>query len=80
MNCIDGQIEFIWSSNYWSSSCWGQRTNVSSTYLNHIYDFNDVYPNTIFSKYYMYMLANTVDNSEPTASPSCQYLSDPIPK
>ena len=28
----------------------------------------------------MYMLANAGDNDEPIASPSCRYISDPIPK
>ena len=55
--------------------------NVSSTYLSHIDGFSDVDPNTISSKYSMYMLANTGDNGEPIASPSsCRYISDPIPK
>ena len=38
--------------------------NVSSTYLSHIDGFSDVDPNTISSKYSMYLLANTGDNSE----------------
>ena len=55
--------------------------NVSSTYLSHIDGFNDVDHITISSKYSMYMLANTGDNAEPKdSSPSCQYISDPIPK
>ena len=79
VNCIDGRIEFTWSSNIWTSSWWGQRMNVSSTYLSHIDGFSDVDPNAISSKYSM--LANTGDNSEPIASPSsCRYISDPIPK
>ena len=51
--------------------------NLSSTYLSHVDDFSDVDPNAISSKYSMYMLA---DNGEPIASPSCRYISDPIPK
>ena len=31
VNCIDGRVEFTWSSNIWTSSYWGQRMNVSST-------------------------------------------------
>ena len=54
--------------------------NVSSTHLNHIDGFNDVDPYAISSKYSMYMLANTGDNGEHKASPSCRYISDPIPK
>ena len=64
VNCIDGQIEFMWSSNIWTSSWWGQRMNVSSTYLSHKDGFSDVDPNAISSKYPMYMLANTGDNGE----------------
>ena len=80
VNCIDGQIEFAWSSNIWFSSWWGQRMNVSSTYLSHIDDFSDVDPNAISSKYSMYMLADTGDKGEPIANPSsCQYISNPIP-
>ena len=62
VNCIDGRIEFTWSSNIWTSSWWGQRMNVSSTYLSHIDGFSEVDPNPIFSKYSMYILANTGDN------------------
>ena len=80
VNCINGRIEFMWSSNIWTSSWWGQRMNVSSTYLSHIDGFSDVDPNVISSKYSMYMLANTGDNGEPIASPSsCRYISDPTP-
>ena len=50
VNCIDGWIEFTWSSNIWTSSWWGQRMNVSSTYLSHIDGFSDVDPNAISSK------------------------------
>ena len=60
VNCIDGRIEFTWSSNVWTSSWWGQRMNVPSTYLSHIDDFNDA----ISSKYSMNMIVNTGDNSE----------------
>ena len=38
--------------------------NVSSTYLSHIDGFSDVDPNAISSKYTMYMLANTGNNSK----------------
>ena len=78
VNCIDGRIEFTWSSNIWTSPLWGQRMNVSSTYLSHIDGFSDVDPYAISSKYSMYMLANTDDNGEPIASPSCcWYISHP---
>ena len=81
VNCIDGRIEFTWSSNGWTFSWWGQRTNVSSTYLSHIDGCSDLDSNAISSKYFMYMLANTGDNGEPIANPSfCRYVSDPIPK
>ena len=81
VNCIDGQIEFTWSSNVWTSSWWGQRMNVSSMYLSYIDGFSDVDPNAISSKYSMYMFANTGDNGETIASSSsCRYISDPIPK
>ena len=81
VNCIDGQIEFMWSSNFWTSSWWGQKMNVSSTYLSHINGFHDIDPNAISSKYSMYMLPYTGDNAEPIASPSsCLYISDPILK
>ena len=54
---------------------------VSSTYLSHIDSFSYVDPNTISSKYSMYMLDNTGNNSEPVASPSSgRYISDPISK
>ena len=79
VNCIDGRIEFTWSSNIWTSSWWGQRMNVSSMYPSHIDGFSDVDPNVISSKYPMYKFANTGDNGEPIASPSCRYISDPIP-
>ena len=65
VNCIEGRIKFIWSSNVWKSSWWGQGINVSSMYLSHIDGFSDVDPNAISSKYSMCMLANTGDNSEP---------------
>ena len=52
--------------------------NVSSAYLTHIDGFSDVDPNAISSRYSMYMLANTGDNGQPIASPSFQYISDPI--
>ena len=65
VNCIDGRIEFMWSSNIWTSSWWGQRMNVSSTYLSHIDGFSDVDPNAISLKYSMYKLANTGDNGTP---------------
>ena len=81
VNCIDGRIELTWSSNIWTSSWWGLRMNVSSTYLSHRDGLSDVHPNAISSKYSMYMWANTSDNGEPIASPSsCRYLSDPIMK
>ena len=81
VNYIDGWIEFTWSSNVWTSSWWGQRMNMSSTYLSHIDGFSDVDPNAISLKYSMYILANTGDNGEPIASPSsCQHTSDPILK
>ena len=81
MNYINGLIEFTWSSNIWSFSWWGQRMNVSSTYLSHIDGFSDVHPNAISSKYFMYMLANICDNGKPIASPfSCRYIPDPLPK
>ena len=54
--------------------------NVSSTYLSYIDGFSDADPNGISSKYSMYILANTGDNGEPIASPSCRYISDPFPK
>ena len=54
--------------------------NVSSPYQSHIDGFSGVDPNAISSKYSMYMLANTGDNGEPIASPSCWNISDPIPK
>ena len=60
---------------------WGQRMNVSSTYLSYNYNFNDVDSNALSSKYLMYTLVNTGDNRDPIASPySCQYILDPIPK
>ena len=81
VNCIDGRIEFTWSSNMWTSSWRGQRMNVSSTYLSHIDGFSNVDLNDISSKFSMYMLANTGDNGKHIASPSsCWYVSDPIPK
>ena len=81
VNCIDGWIEFTWSSNIWTSSWCSQRMNGSSTYLSHIDGFNEVDPNAISSMYSMYMLAKTGDNGDPIASPSsCRYISDPIPK
>ena len=64
VNCIDGRIEFTWSSNIWTSSWWVQRMNVSSTYLSHKNGFSYVDPNTISSKYSMYMLANIGDNGD----------------
>ena len=51
--------------------------NVSSTYLSLIYGLSVVDPNVISSKY---MLANMGDNDKPIATPSCKYISDPIPK
>ena len=55
--------------------------NISSTYLSYIDVFSEVDPNAIFSKYSMYMLANTGDNGDPIASPSsCQYMLDFILK
>ena len=75
VNCIDGWIEFTWSSNVWTFSWWGQRMNVSSIYLSHINGFSDIDPNAISSKYSMYMLANTGDNGKPKASrSSCWYI------
>ena len=62
VNCIDGRIDFTWSSKIWTSSWWGQRMNVSSTYLSHVDVFTDVDPYAITSKYSLYMLANTGDN------------------
>ena len=53
---------------------------MSSMSLSHIDGFDDVDPNAISSKYSMCMLANTGDNSDPIASPSCWYISDPILK
>ena len=50
-----------------------------SMYRSQIDGFSDVDPNGISSKYSMYMLANTGDNSVPIASPSCRYMHDPIP-
>ena len=44
--------------------------NVSSMYLSHIDGFSDIDPNAISSKYFMYMLTNTGDISEPIANPS----------
>ena len=80
-NSIDGRVEFTWSSNIWTSSWWGQRMNMSSTYLSHKDDFSDIDPNAISSQYSMYMLANTGDYGEPIASPSsCRYMSDPTLK
>ena len=76
VNCKDSWIEFTWSSNIWTSFWWGQRMNVSSTYLSHIDGFSDVDPNAISLKYSMYMLASTGDNGESIASPSsCRYIS-----
>ena len=49
-------------------------------HLSHIDGFSDVDPNAISSKYSMYMLANTGDNSEPIARSSCRCISDPISK
>ena len=69
VNCIDNLIEFTWSSNIWTSSWWGQRVNLPTTYLSYIDGFSDVDPNVISSKYSMYTLANTGDNGEPIASP-----------
>ena len=81
VNCIDGRIEFTWSSNIWTSSWWGQKMNVSSTYLSHIDGFTDVDPKASSSKYSMYKFTNTGNNGEPIACPSsCRYISDPIPK
>ena len=54
--------------------------NVSSTNISHADDFCDVVPNATSSKYSMYMLAKTSDDSEPIAIPSCRYISDSIPK
>ena len=79
MNCIDVRSEFTWSSNVWTSSWWGQRTSVSSTYLSYIDGFSDLDPNAISLKYSKYMLANTGDNGKPIAGPSW-YISDSIPK
>ena len=42
--------------------------------------FSGVYPNTISSKNSAYILAHTSDNGDPIASPSCRYMSVPIPK
>ena len=54
--------------------------SVSSIYRSHNDDFSDVDPNTISSKYSMYILANTDDNGDSITSPSsCSYMSDPIP-
>ena len=54
--------------------------NVSSTYLSHIDAFGDIDRNAIPSKYSMYILANTGENGKTNASPSCRYISNPIPK
>ena len=51
VNWIDGRIEFTWSSNAWTSSWWGKKMNVSSTYQSHIDGFSDVDPNAISSMY-----------------------------
>ena len=81
VNCIDGWIEFTWSSCARTSSWWDQRMNASSVYLSHIDGLSNIDPNAISSKYSMYMLANTGDSGDPIASPPfCWYMSDPIPK
>ena len=49
--------------------------NVSFVYLSHGDVFSDLDSNGISSKYYMYKLANTDDNGDPIASPSCWYMS-----
>ena len=51
-----------------------------NVYLSHIDCFSDVDPNAISLKYSMYMLANTENNGNPIASPSCLYMSDSILK
>ena len=59
----------------------GETINVSSTYLNYNDGFNKVDANDISLKNSMYMLANTGNNGDPTASLSChRYMSDPILK
>ena len=53
--------------------------NECTSYVsNQINGFCDVDPNATSLKYSMYMLANTGKNGNPIASPSCQYISDPI--
>ena len=80
-NCIDGWIEFTWSISAWTSFWWGQRRNVSSTYLSHIDGFSDVELKAISLKSSMYTLANTRDNGDPIARfSSCWYMSGSIPK
>ena len=63
VNSINDQIEFVWSSDVWTSSWWGKRMNVSSTYLSHIDGFSYGDPNAVSLKYSMF--ANTDGNGEP---------------
>ena len=53
---------------------------VSSTYLCHINSFSDVDSYAISSKYSIYALTNSEDNSNPKASSSFLYQLDPILK
>ena len=81
VNCIDGCFESTWSIIAWKCSWWGQRRNISSTYLSHIDGFCDVELNAISLNYSMYTLVNTGDNGDPIARPSsCWYMSDSIGK
>ena len=73
VNCIDGLIEFHWSTCVRTSSWWVQRMNISSTYLSHHDGFCDVDPNLISAKYSMNTSANTGDKQDPIAS-SPSYL------
>ena len=68
LNCIDGWIEFTWSSSIWTSSWWGQRINVSYTYLSHSDGFSDLDSNAISLKYSICIFTNISDNSDPIAS------------
>ena len=81
VNCIEGLIEFTWSSRIWTSSRCGQSMKVSSTYLNHIVSFRDIDSNAISSKFSIYIFTIAGDNGEPIAKPSsCWYMCDPILK
>ena len=81
VNCIEGLIEFTWSSRIWTFYWCGQSMKVSYTYLNHIVGFRDIDSNAISSKYSMYIYSPLlVIMTSSLLSPHPVDICDPILK